>query len=228
MLCCLRPASGLPLEMARAVCDCCPGGSIMMTSETFFRATQLASQVPVVRETCLRSSSSPLLLFSFTLVCFPKSKPTVLECQALRTQNSGLGAHEGGVVRSGGSETDSNAGGGRRGSWSGSAAAIVYAGDHKMEKIGSGQAANGASAVQSLFNAVPTQLLGRLPHLPPVRYTSVHGLGTMAAPVGLVTIVFALVVGTAQILTDIPEAARQALHVFQVRPERRVCTDHIL
>ena len=41
-------------------------------------------------------------------------------------------------------------------------------------------------------------------------------LGTLSAPVGTVTIVFASVVGAAQLLTDIPEAAREALSVFQV------------
>ena len=45
-------------------------------------------------------------------------------------------------------------------------------------------------------------------------------LGTLSAPVGTVTIVFASVVGAAQLLTDIPQAAREALSVFQVRRGR--------
>jgi hypothetical protein len=32
------------MDITRAVCDCCPGGSIMMTSEVFFKAMHLAPQ----------------------------------------------------------------------------------------------------------------------------------------------------------------------------------------
>ena len=41
-------------------------------------------------------------------------------------------------------------------------------------------------------------------------------MSTLGAPTGIVTIVFACVVGAAQLLTEIPEAARQSLGIFQV------------
>ena len=122
----------------------------------------------------------------------------------------------------------------------------LYAGDHRMEKLDAG--AKPMSLFMAVpgelearlphlppmrYTKVCTILLFQLHvalHKPPLQFDSPRlithlaclqmlALGTLSAPVGTVTIVFASVVGAAQLLTDIPEAAREALSVFQVGVE---------
>jgi hypothetical protein len=64
---------------------------------------------------------------------------------------------------------------------------------------------------QGLLRCSETRLYDFFPYLLQVR-----ALGTLSAPIGTVTIVFASVVGASQLLTEVPEATRQALSVFQV------------
>ena len=107
-------------------------------------------------------------------------------------------------------------------------ALVVYAGDHEMSKLScnarptqSGAALSPPMQAQTnrlaLYMAVPSRVHGRCPWLGPLRNTKSLALGTLNAPVGTITIAFMNVVGAAALLTELPQAARQALNTFQVR-----------
>lgn len=198
------------------MCDCGPGGAVVLSSEAFHRAMQLGQQGP---KWCATERSSP--------------HTSVHGGGAGRLQQQQLSAPlpdppAASVLCA----------------LTGSVA--VYAGDHVMEKLDAGAAkpmplfmavpaelearvphlppmrytkvwtvtsVHGppiALHLPQLFDPPPSPLLLTLTCL------QMLALGTLSAPVGTVTIVFACVVGAAQLLSDIPEAAREALTVFQV------------
>ncbi|GAX76365.1 hypothetical protein CEUSTIGMA_g3811.t1 [Chlamydomonas eustigma] len=264
--------SGLPMDITRAVCDCCPGGSIMMTSEVFFRAMHLAPQggrsrnlrtfpgngsgdgsvlkasaalqgqegggVRNVKKTSPNNNNTGGGTrgttgqggFQFTggksLAFMDHLRPFIMHASS-ESQKIAISGSSGGGAASGGPQSielvlssshhqlpfvhqrsqqlEVSSLGGSEGN-------VMYAGDYKMLKL---EGCGGSVVRQSLFIAVPTELTARLPHLPPVRYVEIQALGTLSAPIGTVTVVFASVVGASQLLTEVPEATRQALSIFQ-------------
>ncbi|GFR47145.1 hypothetical protein Agub_g8835 [Astrephomene gubernaculifera] len=67
----------------------------------------------------------------------------------------------------------------------------------------------------ALYAAVPASLVCRLALSPPLVSERVVQLGSLAAPVGTVTVAFMYVVGASTLLTDIPGPAARALEQFQ-------------
>lgn len=85
----------------------------------------------------------------------------------------------------------------------------VYVGEHRLEKLGPDFGA------LSLFVVVPTALQARLAYMAPLRYHQECSLGSLAAPVGIVTVVYLKVLHRDQLLADLPKEAREALALFQ-------------
>ncbi len=103
-------------------------------------------------------------------------------------------------------------------------ALVLYHGDYTLDKLQQnkgGAPALGGSSACPLYLAVPSSLPGRLPWLVRPRNVSQQALGTLAAPVGHITVSFLYIVGAAGMLTDCPAEARQALTLLQVRRLRR-------
>ncbi|GFR47140.1 hypothetical protein Agub_g8830 [Astrephomene gubernaculifera] len=87
-------------------------------------------------------------------------------------------------------------------------AVVLHMGEHELDaKLPSG-------GPQQLYQALPRQLLCRLPLLPPLKIIRTVTVGALDAPVGRVTVAFLTVAGVSTLLAWNPEVTRRALEVF--------------